>query len=81
MKNSEITTSIDTSGKCCPMPIVDTNKAIKRMDIGQVLEIISTDPGTQNDIPSWCERTGNELIEVDSGEGEYRYFIRKQQNA
>jgi tRNA 2-thiouridine synthesizing protein A len=75
---NEIDISVDTSGKCCPMPIVDTNKAIKKLEIGQVLEVIATDPGTKNDIPSWCERTGHELLEIDSGNDEYRYFIRKQ---
>ncbi len=60
------------------MPIVDTNKAIKSLDAGQILEIIATDPGTQNDIPSWCERTGNNLLEMDTGSGEYRYYIRKK---
>jgi len=77
VENNEITVSVDTSGKCCPMPMVETNKAIKNLSAGQVLEIIATDPGTQNDIPSWCERTGNELIETNTGNGEYRYFIRK----
>ncbi len=60
------------------MPIVDTNKAIKSLDAGQILEIIATDPGTQNDIPSWCERTGNNLLETVTGSGEYRYYIRKK---
>ncbi len=77
MDKNQITVSLDTSGKCCPMPMVDTNAAIKSLRTGEVLELIATDPATRSDIPSWCERTGNELLETKSGDGRYRYLIRK----
>lgn len=41
--------SVDTSGRCCPAPIVETNRAIKQMSPGQVLELISTDLGSRMD--------------------------------
>lgn len=69
--------TLDTSGKCCPMPMVETNKAIKTLDPGQVLEIVATDPATQTDIPSWCRRTGNELLEQGNDAGVLRYYVRK----
>ncbi len=77
MDKHQITASLDTSGKCCPMPMVDTNVAIKSLQAGEVLELIATDPATRSDIPSWCKRTGNELLETESGDGRYRYLIRK----
>jgi len=78
MDKNPIATTLDTSGKCCPMPMVDTNTAIKALQTGEILELIATDPATRSDIPSWCERTGNELIEITSGGGRYRYLIRKR---
>lgn len=69
--------TLDTSGKCCPMPMVETNKAIKEMKAGEVLEIIATDPATKMDIPSWCQRTGNKLIELNEDSGTLRYYVRK----
>jgi tRNA 2-thiouridine synthesizing protein A len=77
MNQDEIAKTIDVSGKCCPMPIVDTNKAIKSLQQGEQLEILATDPGTQKDIPSWCKRTGNELIASEADNGQYRYLIKK----
>ncbi len=77
MDKKEITKSLDTSGKCCPMPIVDTNKAIKSLRIGEVLEIIATDPGTQTDIPSWCKRTGNELLSSLEEDNTFKYYVKK----
>lgn len=69
--------SLDTSGKCCPMPMVETNMAMKGMKAGEVLEIIATDPATKLDIPSWCKRTGNTLLEHNEDEGILRYYVRK----
>lgn len=76
---SEIKTDrqLDTSGKCCPMPIVETNAAIKKANPGEILELIATDPGTQTDIPAWCERTGNTLVDTQQSDGEIHFYIRK----
>lgn len=73
----KITTVLDTSGKCCPMPMVETNKTIKRMLEGEVLQIIATDSGTQLDIPSWCQRTGNVLLASDTQENSFTYYVKK----
>lgn len=70
--------TLDTSGTCCPMPIVETNKAIKEMKAGEVLEIVATDPGTKMDIPSWCQRTGNTLVEHKEDGQTLRYYVRKR---
>ena len=77
MSTEKIDLELDTSGKCCPMPIVDTNKAIKSLNQGDVLKVTATDPGTQNDIPSWCERTGHQLMSSDYDGEHFNYVIRK----
>lgn len=73
----KITQSLDTTGKCCPMPMVDSNKTIKKMLAGEILEIIATDSGTQNDIPSWCKRTGNELLLSEANGNTFKYYVKK----
>ena len=72
--NIEATATLDTCGKCCPMPMVETNKAMKKLSEGDVLHIIATDPGTQVDIPSWCDRTGNDLLDAVAENNTFRYF-------
>ncbi len=69
--------SLDTSGKCCPMPIVELNRAMNRLAPGEVLEVLATDPGTCTDIPAWCERTGNELLASERADSRFRYLLRK----
>ena len=77
MADTQPTQTLDTSGKCCPMPMVETNKAIRKMADGEILELIATDPGTKNDIKSWCERMGHELVGFADTGSDFRYVIRK----
>lgn len=77
MSTITVTSTLDTSGKCCPMPIVETNRAMKGLVLGDILEIIATDMGTQKDIPSWCERTGQTLLSMTEENGVLHYHVRK----
>ena len=77
MNKITVTRQLDTSGKCCPMPIVETNVAMKTIQSGEVLEVVATDPGTRTDIPSWCERTGHTLVDMDEVDGVLHYYVRK----
>ncbi len=70
--------SVDTSGQCCPVPIVETNRAVKQMQPGQVLEVICTDPGSKMDIPAWCERTGNRLLVSEERGGKFYFYVRRR---
>lgn len=48
----------DVVGTFCPVPVAETAKMVKQMQIGQVLELIADDPGVVEDIPAWCKATG-----------------------
>jgi len=70
---------LDARGLMCPMPIVKLAKKIKEMKVGEVLELIADDIGSKEDVPAWCKRTGNELVESKEENGVFRYFIKKMQ--
>ena len=69
--------TVDCKGLSCPMPILKLAKGMKTLEVGQVLELLATDPGSKPDVPAWCEKTGNELIEAIEEEGVYKYYIRR----
>ena len=58
-------------------PIVRTNEALRPMAVGQVLEMVSDDPGSEPDMKSWARRTGNELIAITKNRAVYRSLVRK----
>jgi TusA-related sulfurtransferase len=71
------TTVLDARGLACPMPIVKTAKAVKALEPGQVLKLLTTDRGSVADVPAWAESTGNELLEWREEGGEFVFLVRK----
>lgn len=60
------------------MPIMKSMQAIKRMRKNRVLEILTTDPGSIDDIPTWAKATGQELISYEErGPNDYRFLVKK----
>ena len=57
--------------------ILKTKKPMDGMSSGEVLKMTSTDPGSQNDITAWANRTGNELLSAGDNGGDFVYYIKK----
>ena len=76
--------TLDTRGLLCPLPVIRTQDRIRNLPAGTELEVIATDPGTQQDIPAWCRVHGHGLLEnhtFESGPGGarlYRFRIKVQ---
>ena len=71
--------TIDTSGTLCPMPIVETAKAVKALAQGEVLLVIATDPGIALDMPMWCRATRHEHIATfREGPSCWKSYVRKR---
>lgn len=68
---------IDCTGLFCPIPVVKTREAMKGMVTGQVLEILSDDPGSDPDLKTWARMTGNEMVDITRDGAVYRFLIRK----
>ncbi|RMH88397.1 MAG: sulfurtransferase TusA family protein [Calditrichaeota bacterium] len=77
MADYTVDQTLDCSGLLCPMPVVKTNKAMKELEVGQVLEMIATDPGSIPDMEAWARQTGHELLLAQEEEGKYRFHIKK----
>jgi tRNA 2-thiouridine synthesizing protein A len=69
--------TLDASGLNCPMPILKTKKALKQMESGQILKVISTDAGSVKDLVAFCNQTGNKLIESSEVAGKYIFILEK----
>lgn len=68
---------LDTSGLLCPIPIIKTAAKFKELKRGEVLKVLSDDPGIKEDMPSWCRSTGNELLCIEEVGDEYHAYVRK----
>jgi tRNA 2-thiouridine synthesizing protein A len=70
--------TLDTKGMNCPMPVLKTKKALDSIEAGQVLEVVTTDPGSKSDIPALLDRLGHELLETREDGGVISFFIKKK---
>lgn len=68
---------LDAKGLACPMPIVRTKKAMNELEVGQVLEIHTTDKGSINDMTAWTKSGGHELVQLEEENGIYKFWIKK----
>jgi len=69
--------SLDCVGLYCPMPIVKTAERIKQLKKAEVLEVVADDKGIKQDMPAWCQATGNEFLGVEEDGGEIRVYVKK----
>ena len=70
--------TLDCVGLYCPMPIVKTAQRIKELKTGEVLEVIADDKGIKQDMPAWCETTGNECLGIEDSGKEIKVYVRKK---
>lgn len=68
---------LDCTGLLCPMPVVKTSKAIKEVEVGQILEMIATDPGAPPDMEAWTRQTGHEMVASTVDNGTFRFWFRR----
>ncbi len=70
---------LDASGLSCPIPLLKTKKALEALNPGEILKVISTDPGSSEHIPGLGNRNGNSLQGIEHTEaGTVVYFIKKE---
>ncbi len=72
-----MTTTLDTKGMNCPLPILKAKKAIKELESGDTLQVLATDPGSVKDFEAFCRSTGNELVESGDDGGIFTFLIKK----
>lgn len=72
--------TLDACGLSCPGPILKVSQAMETLDFGDKLDISASDPGFISDINSWCQNTGNTLIETGSESGHFHAVIQKGMN-
>ncbi|MCF6247659.1 MAG: sulfurtransferase TusA family protein [Desulfobacula sp.] len=68
---------LDLKGLPCPMPIVKISKGIKEVEINQVIQAITTDPGSLTDFPAWARTNGHEILDTIQGDDTITFYIKR----
>lgn len=73
----EVAATLDTSGLLCPLPVYKAALALKSLEPGQVLQLISTDRGSLEDIPAMTRQRGDTLVASDDRGDTQVFWIEK----
>lgn len=68
---------IDARGSFCPGPLMELIRAIKEAQVGEVIELLSSDKGTAQDVPEWVAKVGHELLGSEEKDGVWHVKVRK----
>jgi len=68
---------IDARGSFCPGPLMELIRAIKEAEIGDTLELLSSDKGTAQDVPEWVAKVGHEMVGSEEKDGVWHLYVRK----
>ena len=69
---------IDTRGLNCPLPILKAKKSLNEMQSGELLRVVSTDPGSMRDFQAFARQTGNELVDQQTAGDEFIHVLRRR---
>lgn len=73
---------LDAQGLFCPEPVMLLHKMVRSMQVGELLDVLATDPSTQRDIAKFCQFLGHDLIRQETRDDSvFYYVIRKGQGA
>jgi tRNA 2-thiouridine synthesizing protein A len=71
------TRTLDYKGLKCPMPIVKISQELPKIGVGDVVEVLTTDPGSLSDFPAWAKTTGNQVLESKQEAGLIKIYVKR----
>jgi len=67
---------VDSRGTSCPGPITDLFKAYRKAELGDIIELLATDPAAKPDVEAWARKSGNEVIDVIDEKDHIRLLVK-----
>jgi len=68
---------VDARGTACPGPLLAAKKAIGEISSGEIMEILSSDEGTKQDVPKWATKKGHEYLGTVEESGFFKIYLKK----
>ncbi len=75
------TRELDCRGLYCPLPVLRTERALAELAVGEVLEVVATDPVAELDMAVFSYRSGHELVRSERRGEELIFYFRRGPSA
>ncbi len=73
----KVVKTVDARGTACPGPLLEAKRAIAAVPVGGIMEVLSSDAGTNEDIPLWAKKVGHEYLGNAEEAGYWRLFVKR----
>jgi tRNA 2-thiouridine synthesizing protein A len=73
--------TLDCTDLLCPLPVYKAGVALDRLEDGETLRLICTDPGSLEDVPAMARQRGDTLLSTDRNGGRQVFVLRKGSRA
>jgi tRNA 2-thiouridine synthesizing protein A len=70
-------TTIDARGAFCPGPLMELIGTLKLIQVGDEVEILSSDKGSVKDIPEWVKKVQHQMVGTEEKDGYWSIVVRK----
>ena len=78
LKTLHVDKVVDARGTACPGPLLEAKRAMAKVPKnGGVMEVLSSDEGTNEDIPLWAKKVQHEYLGNIEEAGYWRLFVRR----
>ena len=68
---------VDARNTYCPGPLMELITYMKQAQVGDTIELLSTDSGTASDVPEWVNKIGHELVSSEQVDDVWHIKVRK----
>jgi tRNA 2-thiouridine synthesizing protein A len=68
---------IDARGAFCPGPLMELIASLKLCEVGEEVEVWSSDRGSAKDIPEWVAKVGHEVVSNEEKDGYWSIVVKK----
>ena len=77
LKGLKVDKVVDARGTACPGPLLDAKRAMGSVPMAGVMEVISSDIGTTQDIPLWATKVGHQYFGMLIEPGVWRLYVKR----
>ena len=68
---------VDVRGQTCPVPLVETRKALRKAAAGDVVAVVGTHPNSKEEIPMAVRALNLELLGIEESDGVWTIRIKR----
>ena len=77
LKSLSVNKVVDARGTACPGPLLEARRSMVDVPDGEVMQVITSDASSNQDIPLWAQKAGHEILGTVEYAGYWGIFVKR----